>query len=99
MSTVEIWLVQYLCPNRHAIVAAPYERAERTQADIEREIVTFIEDGSLNPWCGLCGSRDLHFEHRRLPYTDWTTAMKALREVERAQMVTRAVIEASRESN
>jgi hypothetical protein len=94
----DLWLVQYLCPQRHALCAAPYERPADT-AEIEGRLLADMYRLGLNPWCGLCGSRDLRFEHRRLAFTDWDDAMAALRQCQADQLLTRQMIEHSRTKN
>jgi hypothetical protein len=71
---MEIWLAQYLCPQGHAIAARPYDPAEQSVAEVEGVLLAQMHTLGLQPWCGLCGSRDLRFDHARTRFTDWTTA-------------------------
>lgn len=84
-----IWLVQYLCPHRHAIAAIPYDPAEWSQADVETELLAQLELVGVQPWCALCQSTELHFEHAKTRFTDWETALRALFASEQDQMHTR----------
>lgn len=94
---MNIWLVQYLCPQRHAIAALPYNSDACEPAAAEAVVLDLIANVvKLNPWCGLCGSRALHFEHGRLPFTDWDQAVAALRACEVENLVTRRAIDARR---
>ena len=87
-----IWLGQYLCPQRHAIGAIPYRPEEYTPPQIEGIARVLLRQQGLNPWCGICGSRDLRWEHRPTHYTTWEEALPALRHEEAQQAITRAVI-------
>jgi hypothetical protein len=90
-----LWLAQVLCPTRHAICALAYDREETPAAEIERRLRGAFAPGALNPWCGLCGSRELHIEHGKLFTDDWTVAETALRAGEQAQRATRDFLERS----
>jgi hypothetical protein len=71
-----IWLCQYLCPSRHAIVAVPYEVPGSTEAEIEGSILAECARQGVHPWCGICAATTLtkqpvpalHFEHAETPY-------------------------------
>lgn len=91
MSEERIWLMQYLCPQRHAICAIPYRPTEHTAAQIEAYAQQSMVDMGFNPWCGLCGSRDLRFEHRLSRSTTWEEAIPALRANEAQQALTWAL--------
>jgi hypothetical protein len=89
----EIWLVQYLCPSRHALCATPYEQPT-DQAEIEGKLLAEMHRLGFNPWCGICGSRDLHFEHGRMAVQDWDEALRRLQAVQADNIASRAVIDA-----
>jgi hypothetical protein len=91
MSDDRIWLMQYLCPARHALCAAPYRPHEATAAQIEATVHVLLTQRGINPWCGLCGSRDLRFEHRPTRYTTWQELLPALQAEEAKQALTRAL--------
>jgi hypothetical protein len=96
---VNLWLVQWLCPQRHALAAVPYNHDEHTPADAEallRDAGTCV---GLRPVCGLCGSTTLHFEHDKLPFNDWDTALAALFAVERRNIESRIAIDAAKGSS
>lgn len=82
-----LWLAQLLCPERHAIFALAYDLEQTEAADIAQRMIDAINTTpGFNPWCGICGSRDLHVEHGKLPTDDWETAIPQLREAEAANM-------------
>lgn len=95
----DLWLVQYLCPSRHAIAASPYDRHVTEPAAHEGAMLAHLAAAGVQPWCALCGSRDLRFEHRRLPFRDWPTAMEALHRVEAENLRSRQAINQARGEN
>jgi hypothetical protein len=79
-----IRIVQCLCPLRHAIMALAYEtdsgipaalHAAVMEAALKNVLDAGIEAHMLNPWCGLCGSREWHYE-------DGATRFRTLEEAE-----------------
>lgn len=95
---MDLWLVQYLCTSRHALAAVPYDRDERSATDAETMLLEESTRVGLQPICGLCGSLTLHFEHGKLPYPDWETALMALFAVERWNIETRMMVDRSKHS-
>lgn len=91
-----IWLVQLLCPARHAIVASPYDPAEWSRAAIETELRERLTRCGVREACGICGATTLHFEHAKTIYTDWATALDGLFAAEAQQILSRAHIDAAR---
>lgn len=89
----EIWIVQYLCPQRHAIAAAPYDPAETSATDIERYVHAEMSRFGVRHVCGICESNDLKFEHRKTRFTDWTTARRELFQSQTDQIRTREYLE------
>jgi hypothetical protein len=89
----ELWLVQLLCPQRHCLCAAPYFRPTQSAEEIEAALREEMTRQHFNPWCGICGSRDIQFEHGRLAEQDWDKAYAALRLGEIDQLLTRLQIE------
>lgn len=89
----ELWLVQYLCPKRHCLVASPYERPTQTAEGVEAALLAEMTRLGLLPRCGLCGSHDVYFEHAKLADQNWDTALEKLLHNERAQILSRAAIE------
>jgi hypothetical protein len=92
MPDTQIWLLQLLCPARHCLCATPYEPAEYTQDAIEATLRAMMQGRGMNPWCGICGSRDITAEHAPTPFTDWEAALVAMRAEEAKQLATRALL-------
>ena len=86
-----LWIAQLLCPARHAICALLYDIDQTPAADIETHLLSVVRERVLgiDPWCGLCGSRELHVEHSKLPTDDWTEATLVARLIEAENLATR----------
>lgn len=91
-----IHICQYLCPERHCVVAMAYDPEGRSKEQIEAMLKEPFELGLINPWCGLCKSRDLHFEHARSKYKTMEEAQEPLRETELENLISRLAIESVR---
>lgn len=87
-----LWLAQLLCPQRHCILATAYDREENEPAKVEAVLMKAPTTGLLNPWCGICGSRELRVEHGKLFTDDWDEAMVFLKAAEAANLETRAIL-------
>jgi hypothetical protein len=85
-----IWLCQYLCPQRHALVAVAYESPGQTPQEIEAYILAELPKQGVNPWCGICGRHDLHFEHGATSFQTMEAARPSLQREARKHAVTRA---------
>lgn len=71
---------------------------EETAADYVRGIVEeMVHRGSMNPWCGICGSRDLFYEDAPTRFATMDEAQGPLREMEIDQQVSRVLMEADKE--
>jgi hypothetical protein len=89
--TVSIWLAQLLCPRRHALVAVAYERPHTSREQAEAWTRERMAEQHINPWCGLCGSQQVTFEHAQLPYRTMAEARPHLLAEERRNTRTRAL--------
>lgn len=58
-----VHIVQCLCPKRHAILAMAYEppHPDPTGA-LKKTVEAFIEAKAINPYCGICFSREFSYE-------------------------------------
>ena len=91
-NVADIWLVQLLCPARHALCAVPYEPARHRHERIEAAMAALMQEQGLNRWCGICGSHDVHAKHARMRVSTWDEALAVLQAEEEKQAVTRALI-------
>ena len=55
-------IVQLLCPERHCLLGIAYEDERGSFKEACAALQAMIDSGPFNNWCGLCGSRVLHFE-------------------------------------
>jgi len=83
-----VWLMQLLCPKRHCILAAPYDPTRTSVANLQHDAQQFMLQEALNPWCALCGSTDLTFEHTETPFHSLTDIEPLLRDLAEAQAQT-----------
>ena len=99
MSKVRI--VQVLCPSRHCIVATAYESPDGEELPklterLRKQVEDLMAAGNMNPWCGLCNSRQWTYEDRATAYATIAEALPALAETERRNAATREYFRASR---
>lgn len=87
-----LWLAQYLCPQRHCILALAYDIEEMKPAEIEEKLNAAMASKVINPWCGICKSRELHIEHGKIFTDDWEEALVMLKANEAAQLATRQIL-------
>lgn len=88
-----VHLVQLLCPKRHCIIGTAYLPGESNHDEVVDKLEARRIALRLNPWCGICGSRELRFEDRPAPYQTMDEALPALRETERENLESRAYLE------
>jgi len=99
-------MVQLLCPSRHCVIGLAYQSPDGTANPeavvhlkamfdlmVAGDITTL---GVLNPWCGLCKSKDLRAEDEATVFTTMDEAKPMLDELEREQAATRTFWEASK---
>ena len=97
----KVRIVQLLCPARHCVIGFAYLTQDGT-ADpemIRKATAMFgvmVGDGILNPWCGLCKSKDLHAEDEATVFITMEEAKPMLEALEREQAETRKFWEASK---
>lgn len=94
---MDLWLVQCLCPSRHAIAASVYDRTVTTPEEHEALVTAEMIRSGLAPVCALCGSLVLRYEHGKLPYATLEEAMAAVVASCEAQMQSRALIDRLRQ--
>jgi hypothetical protein len=93
-------IVQCLCPQRHCIMAYAYEPGETIlgglvvdQANAVGVMRNFVDisirHGLMNPWCGLCHSREWIYEDAASIFRTMEEARPALKIEEEAQRLTR----------
>ena len=86
-------LVQLLCPNRHCIVAAPYEESKSSPSQAQAELAATFKAMCFKPWCAICGSPDLRYEDSATHYQTMQDAAQPRTEQMLAQLNTRAALD------
>jgi hypothetical protein len=105
-------IVQCLCPSRHCIMAIAYLPGITSTPDVSDEDITLteanaadhlrlmVEDavgaGWLDPWCGICRSRDFHYEDGRTAFQTLAEAYPVMKALEDAQRRTREFMKAAK---
>jgi thiol-disulfide isomerase/thioredoxin len=97
----KVRIVQLLCPQRHCVLATAYESPDGAElpeigARLDGQFKSLTDRGEMNPWCGLCRSRNLHAEDRATRFETMTEAMPHLEELARQNAATREYFRASR---
>ena len=96
---MSVYLIQCLCPNRHAIMGIAYEAggpSNERLAAFKLVMAQLIEEKTINPWCELCRSRDWHYETAKTGYRTMDEAEGPLRAVEAMQAQTREFLKRGR---
>jgi hypothetical protein len=97
----KVRIVQLLCPQRHCIMALPYESPNGEEQSVRSAALrlTFtrlVEEKTLNPWCELCKSRELFCEDMPTKFATMDEAKAPLLAQEAAQMATQLMIKGSK---
>ena len=89
---MKVRIVQLLCPQRHCVMALPYQTDNGAEIPEKTDELkkTFAElvQRFLNPWCGLCQSRNLHTEDQPTIFRTMDEARSFLEQSERDQTAT-----------
>jgi hypothetical protein len=88
-----IYLIQYLCPNRHCIIAACYDDATgETQQHIQGLLLDRLRELRANPWCEICRQGVFHFERRETKFQSIAQALPLLKLAEADNLATRRAV-------
>jgi hypothetical protein len=102
----KVWIVQLLCPDRHAIMGTAYERTDESRLEEISDLIrkSVKENGFL--WeCGICKevdgpkSIDLHFEEGPTRFETMEEALPHLRKIEEQNILSRMHIDLMRGKN
>lgn len=93
-----IYIVQCLCPNRHAIFAIAYDPKDIAHntalVGFQGMIEDMVKEKVINPcWCGICRSPDWTYEQRRTKFETMEEAKPEMERLQQEQMLTRMQIE------
>lgn len=95
---MKVYILQCLCPERHAIFGIAFaatDRAEMRRKKLEgiAEMEKAFRSGHPARRCGICGSTVLNYEAGLTPYATLAEAMPAIRREELMQIMTRCQME------
>jgi hypothetical protein len=89
-----IHITQCLCPQRHCILAIAWDAADTTTTMTPEIAVASLRAlvaaavlpgvGWMNPWCGICHSREFSYEDGVTAFRTMDEARPALEEANRA---------------
>jgi hypothetical protein len=96
-----VYIAQLLCPARHSMLAAAdfcrdRARVHRLAGQVDRKFRELTAEDKLNPWCGLCRSRDLRIETARTRFDTMAEALPHLEAAKEAQYASTAFWKAAR---
>jgi hypothetical protein len=94
----KIYLMQLLCPQRHAIVALAFDPEAMTENEARQACEKRMAIGDINPWCGICGSRHLRYEAAPTRFETMEKARPELERLERENAAARIFFETQRRS-
>jgi hypothetical protein len=92
-----IHIIQCLCPSRHAILGTAYP-SEDTPDDVALAVFQIAVEKMLamkaiRPECGICGSREWHYETGRTKWKTLEEAQPHLLQLEQENIASRALID------
>jgi purine-nucleoside phosphorylase len=91
-----IYIAQCLCPSRHCIAALAFDPRDTTPEAATELLRMTIEDHIrrqvINPWCGLCHSRDFLYDAQPTRFKSMDEAKPYLLELERRQLSLAALV-------
>lgn len=98
-----IHIIQCLCPARHCVLAAAYDDTKTTGKDalelFQSMVLVAIDGGGLNRWCGICQSRDWHYEDGVTRFTTLEDAKPFIEQCQADQLASRAFIDATQRAS
>ena len=89
----KVHIVQLLCAERHCLLCVGFEEGN---GNLEKsiEMLEELKRGiNLNPWCALCGSRELHYEEHVTPFDSLKEAAPVLSGLQFAELAAREYLD------
>jgi len=87
-----IHIAQYLCPNRHCIIAMLYDRYT-SKRSVEVRLIATMFECVIDHRCGICGSTQLEFEHGVTKFKTMAEAEAEAKKVQAKNLASRLVID------
>jgi len=98
-----IYLIQLLCPNRHAVVAVSYDETEMphdvARAIFEKDFDDMVAHKILRRECGICKSTTLNYECAKTKYKTMEEASRELSKLEAENLASRALLDEINKAN
>jgi len=91
----KVHIVQLLCPSRHCIIMNAWEEGNGTEQEATAALKLVTVQLNLNPYCGICGSRDLKYECQGTKFNSLKEAAPSLVAIQHAEMDSRAILDAA----
>lgn len=96
-----VYIIQCLCgPSRHCILGLAADDKLSDIAKVEADFQAVIDDlkatNGINPWCGICGSRDWHLERARSIFQTIEEATPHIKQIEQENLAARDFFQKSR---
>lgn len=92
-----IYIIQCLCPQRHAIMAVAYDPEELphdvAMATFQQQIEEWVSKQVIDPWCGICHSREWRYERAKSKYKTMDEAGAELSKMETANRASRRIVD------
>lgn len=89
-------ITQWLCPNRHAIGAVPWDSKTISEKEIIAEGWKLIKEAGLEYRCGICGSEDILPESGVTSFPTMETCLEAMRTTQIQLILSRLRLEGIR---
>jgi len=98
---MKVYIAQLLCPERHCILGAygeyeSLEDAKELGEKLRAAAQCAVAEKLMNPWCGICRSRDWHVEVGATRFATREVAKAFMDECERQQAMTARFLKGSR---
>lgn len=86
-----IRLAQYLCHNRHCLIAAAFDdsKAKLSEAEVKKLLELRLKELGADPWCGICASMSFHVEIDNTKFKSMEQVMPILKRAELMNLLTR----------
>jgi hypothetical protein len=92
---MKVRIIQLLCPDRHCIVEMPYQTEDGAeQPDKVARLKEKAAAMNLDPWCGICKSRQLTYLDRPTKFRTMDEAEPFFRQIAAEQLATRRFLDA-----
>lgn len=101
---MKVWLAQLKCQNNHCIIAAARVARDEDDArelanEVNRKFARMVSIGALNPYCGLCQSKEFWVDYGPTAFQTLEEASGPLSESQEQQQATAEAVRKSLSSS